>query len=230
MSIKASAHAADLPALIERYFCEYLIKQRNASPETISSYRDTFRLFLRFSEQRFGRAPATLTLADFDAPQILAFSTHSRSKGIAPFEAGMLVGSARSFLQYAALQEPTALASISHSLAIPVKRLTAFPFLIPRKRRSAPFLMLRIAVPGAASRCRMFATMYNTGARVSEIIRLNVEDLQLGPTATVRIHGKGRKERVVPLWKDTRRQLADWLRQISTAGATLYFQAAEVSG
>ena len=69
----------------------------------------------------------------------------------------------------------------------------------------------------------MLATMYNTGARVSEIIRLNVEDLELGPTATVRIHGKGRKERVVPLWKDTRRQLADWLRQISTAGGEPLF-------
>ena len=61
MSTKTIAHAADLPALVERYFCEYLIKQRNASPETISSYRDAFRLFLRFCEQRFGRAPATLT-------------------------------------------------------------------------------------------------------------------------------------------------------------------------
>ena len=58
MSTKTIAHTADLPALVERYFCEYLIKQRNATPETISSYRDAFRLFLRFSEQRFGKAPA----------------------------------------------------------------------------------------------------------------------------------------------------------------------------
>ncbi len=69
----------------------------------------------------------------------------------------------------------------------------------------------------------MLATMYNTGARVSEVIRLNVGDLELGPTATVRIHGKGRKERVIPLWKDTRRQLADWLCRISTARDTPLF-------
>src|ERR1041385_5684984 len=109
MSGKTIAYTADLPSLVERYFCEYLIRQRNASPETISSYRDAFRLFLRFSEQQFGRAPATLTLADFDAPQILAFldsletqrrcSVRSRNARLAAL---------RSFLQYAVLQEPTA--------------------------------------------------------------------------------------------------------------------------
>jgi site-specific recombinase XerD len=57
-------HKIDFPVLVERYFCQYLLKQRNASPETISSYRDTFRLFLRFSEQCFRKAPATLTLAE----------------------------------------------------------------------------------------------------------------------------------------------------------------------
>ena len=150
MSTKASAHAADLPALVERYFCEYLIKQRNASPETISSYRDAFRLFLRFSEQRFGRAPATLTLADFDAPQILAFlDSLEKQRHCSVRSRNARLAALRSFLQYAALQEPTALASISHSLAIPVKRFDRVRFLISRKGKSAPFLMLRIAVPGA---------------------------------------------------------------------------------
>jgi hypothetical protein len=70
---KTAQHKPDLPSLIEQYFCDYLMKQRNASPETISSYRDAFCLFLRFSEQQFGKKPAALTLVDFDAPQVLAF-------------------------------------------------------------------------------------------------------------------------------------------------------------
>lgn len=72
-SPKSKIFKTDFPSLLERYFCEHLLKQRNASPETVSSYRDTFRLFLRFSDQRFRKAPASLTLADFDAPQVLAF-------------------------------------------------------------------------------------------------------------------------------------------------------------
>lgn len=132
MSSKIIAHTADLPSLVERYFCDYLIKQRNASPETISSYRDAFRLFLRFSEQRLGRAPATLTLADFDAPQILAFlDSLEKQRHCSVRSRNARLAALRSFLQYAALQEPTALASISHSLAIPVKR---FDRAVSRRR------------------------------------------------------------------------------------------------
>jgi integrase/recombinase XerD len=224
-SRKTAACNTDLPSLVERYFCEYLMKQRNASPETISSYRDTFRLFLRFSEQRFGRAPAVLTLADFDAPQVLAFldwlekqrrcSVRSRNARLAGL---------RSFLQYVALQEPTALATISHTLAIPVKRFDRVPVSYLSREEVTALLDAPSRDTWSGHRdAVMLATMYNTGARVSEIIRLNVEDLQFGPTATVRIHGKGRKERVIPLWKGTRRQLADWIRRIATTDGSPLF-------
>ena len=225
MSSKTIAQTVDLPSLVERYFCDYLIKQRNASPETISSYRDAFRLFLRFSEQRFGRAPAALTLADFDAPQILAFlDSLEKQRHCSVRSRNARLAALRSFLQYAALQEPTALASISHSLANPVKRFDRVPVSYLSQEEVTAVLDAPDRNSWSGYRdAVMLATMYNTGARVSEIIRLNVEDLQLGPTATVRIHGKGRKERVVPLWKETRRQLADWLRQISTAGGDPLF-------
>lgn len=225
MSSKTTAHPTDLQSLVERYFCEYLMKQRNASPETISSYRDAFRLFLRFSEQRFGKAPARLTLADFDAPQILAFlDSLEKQRHCSVRSRNARLAALRSFLQYAALQEPTALASISHSLAIPVKHFDRV--LVSYLSREEIAAVLDAPDRSSWSGHRdavMLATMYNTGARVSEIIRLNVEDLQLGPIATLRIHGKGRKERIVPLWKETRRQLADWLCQISTAGGDPLF-------
>lgn len=225
ISSRATTRKADLPSLVERYFCQYLIEQRNASPETIASYRDAFRLFLRFSEERFGKTPDALTLADFDAPQVLAFlDSLEKQRHSSVRSRNARLAALRSFLQYAALQEPTALASISHSLAIPVKRFDRVPVsYLSREEINA--------VLGAPDRntwsghrdAVMLTTMYNTGARVSEIIRLNVEDLELGPTATVRIHGKGRKERVIPLWKETRRQLAEWLRQITKTGTTPLF-------
>jgi len=225
MGSKTIAHTADLPSLVERYFGEYLIKQRNCSLETISSYRDAFRLFLRFSEQRFGKAPAKLTLADFDAPQILAFlDSLEKQRQCSVRSRNARLAALRSFLQYAALQEPTALASISHSLAIPVKRFDRVPVSYLSQEEITAILNAPDRSSWSGHRdAVMLATMYNTGARVSEIIRLNIEDLHLGPTATVRIHGKGRKERVVPLWKDTRRQLADWLSQVSTAGGAPLF-------
>ena len=215
---KSTQHKPDFPSLIEQYFCDYLMKQRSASPETISSYRDAFCLFLRFSEQQFGKKPVTLTLADFDAPQVLAFLESLEKQRLCSVRSrNARLAALRSFLQYAARQEPATLATISHTLAIPVKRFDRVPVSYLSREEVAAILAapdrdtwsgLRDAV--------MLATMYNTGARASEIIRLNVEDLELGPTATVRLHGKGRKDRVIPLWKDTRRQLADWLKKIST--------------
>lgn len=116
------------------------------------------------------------------------------------------------------------MASISHSLAIPVKRFDRVPVSYLSQEEVTAVLDAPDRSSWSGHRdAVMLATMYNTGARVSEIIRLNVEDLQLGPTTTVRIHGKGRKERVVPLWKETRRQLTEWLRQISTAGGDPLF-------
>jgi len=222
---KTAACKTDLPSLVERYFCEYLIKQRNASPETVSSYRDTFRLFLRFGQERFGKAPATLTLADFDAPQVLAFlDALEKQRRSCVRSRNARLAALRSFLHYAALQEPAALASISHSLAIPIKRFDRVPVSYLSREEVTAILTAPDRNTWSGDRdAVMLATMYNTGARVSEIIRLNVEDVEFGPTATVRIHGKGRKERVVPLWKSTRQQLTDWLRRTrTTIGSPLF--------
>jgi integrase/recombinase XerD len=224
-STKSQTHKTDFPSLLERYFSDYLCQQRNASPETISSYRDTFRLFLRFSEQRFRKAPSSLTLADLDAPQILAFLDSLESKRHNCVRSRNLrLAALRSFLRYAALQDPTALGSITRALAIPVKRFDRGPVSYVAREEMAVLLNAPDRSTWSGHRDGvMLATMYNTGARVSEITKLNVEDLHFGPTTTLRIHGKGRKERVIPLWKSTRRQLRDWLRRIrTTAGCPLF--------
>jgi site-specific recombinase XerD len=212
-STKRKTAQKDFPSLLESYFCDYLVKQRNASPETISSCRDTFRLFLQFMQQRFRKAPSSITLAELDAPHILAFlDTLETQRRCSIRTRNIRLAALRSFLHYAALQDPTALGSINRALAIPVKRFD---------RASVSYLSREeiTALLNAPNRSTwsgdrdgvMFATMYNTGARVSEITKLNIEDLEFGPTTTLRIRGKGRKERVIPLWKSTKRQLRDWL-------------------
>lgn len=224
-STESQTHATDFPSLLERYFRDYLRQQRNASPETITSYRDTFRLFLQFSQQRFRKAPATLTLADLDAPQILAFFDALESQRHNCVRSRNLrLAALRSFLRYAASQDPTALASITSALAIPVKRFDRGPVSYAAREEMTALLNAPDRATWSGHRDGvMLATMYNTGARVSEITKLNVEDLQFGPTTTLRIHGKGRKERVVPLWKSTRRQLRGWLGRICvTAGSPLF--------
>jgi len=217
-SAKPQPSKTDFPSLLQRYFCDYLRQQRNASPETVSSYRDTCRLFLQFSQERFRKAPASLTLADLDAPQILAFLEALESQRHNCVRSRNLrLAALRSFLRYAASQDPTALASITRALAIPVKRFDRGPVSYVAREEMTALLNAPDRATWSGHRDGvMLATMYNTGARVSEITRLNVEDLQFGPTTTLRIHGKGRKERVIPLWKSTRRQLREWLGQIHT--------------
>jgi integrase/recombinase XerD len=215
-SSKSKIHTPDFPLLLQQYFCDYLLKQRNASAETVSSYRDTFRLFLRFSEEHFRKPPASLALSDLDAPQVLKFLDSLESERHNSVRSrNIRLAAIRSFLRYAALQDPTSLASITRTLAIPVKRFDRGPVSYLSREEMTALVNAPNSSTWSGHRDRvMLATMYNTGARVSEVIGLNVEDLRLGPTATLHIRGKGRKQRVIPLWKSTRRQLADWLRRI----------------
>ncbi len=226
MKVKEPKAASTAVApLIERYFSHYLSSQRNVSLQTIASYRDSLCLFLRFSEQRYRKQPSALTAADFDAPQVLAFLDFlERERNNSIRTRNQRLAAIRSFLQYAALQDPTALASINRAVAIPSKRFDRR--LVSYLSREEMAAVLNAPAVGSWTGLRdkvMLTTLYNTGARVSELLGVNVEDLHLGTTATLRIFGKGRKQRVVPLWKTTSRQLRDWLGRINSASGQPLF-------
>lgn len=202
------------PTLLQDFFCERLIKQQNASPRTVASYRDSFRLLLRFAHDRTRRSPSDLTVDDLDAPLLLAFLDHlekERRNSIQSRNARL--AAIRSFLKYVALREPAALPAIQRALAIPFKRFDRA--VVEHLSRDEIGALLDAPNPATWSGRRdrvMLETFYNTGARVSEIIGLRVRDL-LG--VGLRIHGKGRKERTVPLWRRTKTHLQQWLRQVS---------------
>ncbi len=202
-----------LGTLLQQFFAEYLMQQRHASPCTIAAYRDSFRMLFTFTERRLGKRPATLSLADLNASLILEFLNHletERHNTIRTRNARF--AAIRSFMHYTGLKEPVTLAITQPVLAIPMKRFDRplVGFL------SRDQLEAVLAAPdtntwsGRRDRV-MFATLYNTGARVSELTGMRIADLSLIPTATICIRGKGRKERCVPLWRNTAKQLRRWL-------------------
>jgi site-specific recombinase XerD len=210
-----SLHPA-IGQLVQDFFCKNLINQRNVSPRTVTAYRDTFRLLLQYASKQQGKQPVDLTLDDLNAATIARFLDHlEKDRNNSIRTRNLRLAAIRSFMHYAAYQEPAALSLIQRVLAIPQKRFHR-PVLgfLSREEIEA---ILDAPDPSTWSGRRdrvLFATLYNTGARVSEIISLLVSDLTLDRSSSVRINGKGRKQRMVPLWKSTATRLREWLKSI----------------
>jgi len=217
--------APNLGALLQDYFCQRLIAQRDASPATVASYRDTFRLLLGYVRDRTGKMPTDLRLADIDAPLVLAFLAHlERDRGNSPRTRNARLAAIRSFLHFAALQCPSSLASIQRVLAIPAKRFDrrVLSFLTRAEVTAIIEAPDRTTWTGRRDHA-MLATFYNTGARISEIADARVVDLSTDRRRCLRVHGKGRKERVVPLWPSTCRILSSWLREMKPVASRPIF-------
>lgn len=204
------------PTLVQNFFCKRLSEQQNASPRTIATYRDTFRLLLQYLEERLKKNASAISLRELNAPNVLAFLNYLeqvRHNSIRTRNARL--AAIRAFLKYSALHDPTALPTIQCVLAIPMKRFGR-PYLGFLSRHEVE-VILKTPNTSTWSGQRdqvLFATLYNTGARVSEIISLRVADVSLDSPACVRIEGKGRKQRIVPLWRSTAKRIKQWLRFI----------------
>lgn len=204
------------PALLQAFFQRRLIAERGVSAHTIASYRDTFELLFRYVEQQAGRAPATLTLDDLDAPMVLAFLDHLETeRGNSPRTRNLRLTAIRSFWCYASVRDPMSLPIAQRVLAIPDKRFDrpALDFLSPEEVGALLDAPDRATWSGRRDAV-LLAVLYNTGARVSEATGLRVADILLDRASALHLRGKGRKERVVPLWKSTAKQLRAWLRLI----------------
>ncbi|HEY6290659.1 MAG TPA: site-specific integrase [Terriglobia bacterium] len=215
MGGEALTTQANFPVLLESFFTQRLINQRQASPHTMASYRDTFRLLLQFAPQQLHREPSHLRLEDLEAPLIGAFLNYlekGRSNGSRTRH--LRLTAMRSFFRYAAYQQPTHSAQIQRLLTIPNKR-QARPLVGFLTR---PEIGALLAAPDqhtwGGRRDHAFLLMaLQTGLRLSEMTALRREDLALGPGAHVRCQGKGRKERCTPLGKRTTTVLKAWLRE-----------------
>jgi len=204
----------NIPQLIQRFFSEYLPNQRNCSPNTIASYGDSFRLFLEYMLEFHRVVPSRITLADISAQNVLAFLNHlekDRKNGIATRNSRL--AAIRSFLHYLLILNPTLAGNVQGVMRIPQKK---------KKKKVLEYLTREEidAVIDATSKDTwsgrrdkvMFQLMYNTGARVSEIIDLKVSDIRIESKGVIHFLGKGRKERHMPLWKNTVSMLRQWIK------------------
>jgi integrase/recombinase XerD len=207
--------SANLPALLQSFFTDRLLRQRQASAHTIAGYRDCFRLLLHFAKERLGKMPSQLRVEDLDAPFIGLFLDHLETvRNNTARTRNARLGAIHSFFQYVAFEEPAYALHCQRILAMPNKR---------HERRPIEFLNREeidalLAVPnlstwlGRRDRTLLLVAL-QTGLRVSELIGLNCEDVVLGTGAHVRCFGKGRKQRCTPLRPETARALAAWLRE-----------------
>jgi integrase/recombinase XerD len=204
------------PALLQDFFRRRLVAERGASAHTIASYRDTFELLLRYAEKHSGRTPSALNLQDLDAPVVLSFLDHLETeRSCCPRTRNLRLTAIRSFMRYASVRDPACLPAAQRVLAISGKRFDR-PVLGFLSRGEVQALLDapdRKTWSGQRD-AALFAVLYNSGARVSEIIRLRVADVLVDRAHAVHLHGKGRKERVIPLWKKTVAQLHTWFKQI----------------
>jgi len=209
-----NAQTIDFPGLLQRFFVQRLIEQQQASPRTIAAYRDSFRLLLAFAQQRLGKQPSALDLGDLNATLILEFLQHLETERHNCVRTrNSRFAAIRAFMQFVASQEPAAMATAHAVLAIPMKRFEQPMIGYLSREHIAAIVDAPDQNTWSGQRDRvMLATLYNTGARVSELTRMHICDLVLEPVASVHIHGKGRKQRVVPLWSKTATQLKRWLR------------------
>jgi integrase/recombinase XerD len=217
--------STDFPVLLESFFTQRLVAQRRASPHTIASYRDTFRLLLQFAQERLHKPPSQLAMEDLNAPFLGAFLNdleNHRANGAR--SRNLRLTAIRSFFRYVALEAPQHAALIQRVLAIPNKRQLRplVDFL------TQPEFKALLAVPNRNTWLgrrdhALLLTAVQTGLRLSEFTSLRQRDVSLRSGAHVRCVGKGRKERCTPLAKPTVAVLAAWIKEQGQDGSKILF-------
>jgi site-specific recombinase XerD len=219
--------AVSFASVLTRFFTQRLIGQRRVSAHTVASYRDTFRLLLRFSKARTGKAPSGLAWQDIDAPLISAYLDDLEElRGITPRTRNLRLTAIRSLFKYAAFELPEHADQIQRVLAIPSKRCT-HPQIGYLNRPEVDALLAAPDRTTWAGR-RDYAWILlavQSGLRLSELTGLRRDDIFLGAGAHVRVMGKGRKERCTPLTKQTVAVLQAWLLEPARGDGFVVFPA-----
>lgn len=204
-----SAHPS-LATLLESFFRNRLTKQRNASPSTIASYRDALRMLILFAAQRTGRKPCALAAEDLDRDLILAFLDELEKKRKNTIQTrNARLTAIRSFFHHMAANDPASLGIAQRVLAIPIKKShTEVTHHLSRHELDALIDAPDQRTPRGRRDRTLLLFLERTGARISEALAVNAGDLQLDrPRRQVLLHGKGRKDRIVPIPDDLAKAL-----------------------
>ena len=216
--MKIQSKNNNFAVLLQNFFYQSLIEQRNCSKETVIAYRDTFKLLLLYLKEKQNISPDAVVLENLNSKNILEFLRYLEQDRHNKIRSrNTRLAAIRSFLKYAAYQVPTSLPMVQKVLAIPMKRFQ-MPLL---KYLTLEQVQAILAAPDISTwsgkRDRvLLATFYNTGARVSELIALKPSDIDVNRSMSIKITGKGRKQRVLPIWKNTAKQLKSWVKYLKT--------------
>jgi site-specific recombinase XerD len=212
-------------ALLQRFFTQRLMQQKRVSAHTISSYRDTFRLLLGFTQKRLHTSPDRLAFEMIDAPFISAFLNElEKTRSVTARTRNLRLTAIRSFFRFAAYEMPTHSAQIQRVLAMPAKRFDRK--LIDFMTRPEVDALLNAPDKGTWSGRRdhaLLLTTLQTGLRLSEVTGLKRQDVTFGAGAHVEVLGKGRKQRAIPLCKPVAGVLEAWLDETSATHDGIVF-------
>ena len=195
------------------YLRDYLAKQKDASPYTRETYAYSFQLLFNFASEKLKLPPSSIELEQIDAPLITDFLEYIEvTKGNVPSTRNLRLASIKSFFRFLEFRIPASLEQCCRIYAIPKKKTDSKLVHYLNKEEThaildAPNIKTRTGTRDYA----IIQLMLATGVRVSELIGLRLDDITLEPTANIFIRGKGRKERSLPLWKETATNLRSWL-------------------
>jgi integrase/recombinase XerD len=210
----SSRREATLFSLVGSYFQAYLQQARGASPHTVRSYRDTLRLLFAFIAERRHRAIAALKLDDLQSADIMAFLAHLEAKRAnAASSRNIRLAAIRSFFKHLLEHDLSRAEQYQRVLSIPSKRarIPAAQYLEPEEIKDILAQPDRSSLSGCRDHA-LLLFLYNTGARVSEALGVRAEHLSLNTPRHVRLFGKGSKERICPLWRETASALQQLLK------------------
>jgi integrase/recombinase XerD len=200
------------------FFADHLPRVRGASPHTVRSYRDTFVLLLRFVATRKRCSVPELDIDNLGPQEVLDF-LHDLEVGRHNIVAtrNVRLAAIHAFFRYCAAEQPDRVEHCQRVMAVPFKRSRSRPVAyLEFAEIQAVLAVIDRGTPGGRRDYALLASMFNTGARVQEIVAISVADLRLESPSHPRLFGKGRKERICPLWPQTAELLRALLAERST--------------
>lgn len=207
--------SSSFPSLLQSFFTARLLRQQQASPHTVAGYRDSFRLLLKFAKERLHKNPSQISIEDLDAPFIGLFLDHLESaRKNSARTRNIRLAAIHSFFKYVTLEEPMHALHCQRILAMPNKRHVRRPIEFLNREEIDALLAVANRSTWIGRRDRtLILVAVQTGLRVSELIGLNCQDVELGTGSHVRCLGKGRKLRCTPLHPETAKMVDAWLRE-----------------
>lgn len=215
--------------LITAFLREHMPRQRGYSPHSCEAYATCFRLLFTFAADRLKTRPSRLTLEAIDAAMVLAFLAHiEQDRGNSPATRNLRLAAIKAFMRYVELQRPRALEQVAQIDAIPGKRhdqklIRHLTIAEVRAILDAPDLATRGGIRDRA----MLHLCFAGGLRVSELVGMTMSSVTLHPSPSILVFGKGRRERSLPLWKETARDVRAWLAVRGTPPAPELFVNAQ---